>query len=105
MFYLSIDGTDVTTLQPVVVDPALLPSRPVISVAFSAYKTLFIKWVLESNNNDGFDQVINQITITFLRYNSGGLLNAVSQGKIILSKNNQCCENNTHLYFHLKFIP
>ena len=87
MFYLSIDETDLTTLQPIVVDPALLPPRPAISVAFSAYKTLFIKWVLESNNNDGFDQVINQITVTFLRYNSGGLLNTVSQGKNILPKN------------------
>lgn len=67
-----IDGS--TTAQPVV-DPALLPSRPKIEQVAYAFKSLFIKWTLESNG--GSD--INQITVSILKYGLNGPTNAYKQ--------------------------
>lgn len=65
---------DSTTVLPVV-DPALLPSRPKIQQAAYAFKSLFIKWSLDSNG--GSD--INQITVSVLKYGSNGVISAYNQ--------------------------
>lgn len=65
---------DSTTVQPVV-DPALLPSRPKIEQAVYAFKSLFIKWDLES---DGGSE-INQITVSVLKYGVNGAIGTLTQ--------------------------
>jgi hypothetical protein len=69
---------DLATLPPVITDPSILPSKPVIEQAVIAFESLFIKWSLE--NNGGFD--INQITVFGLNYGSSGPLNTFSLGFI-----------------------
>jgi hypothetical protein len=65
---------DSTTVQPVI-DPALLPSKPKIEQAVYAFKSLYIKWTLESNG--GSD--INQITVSVLKYGLSGAISTYTQ--------------------------
>lgn len=71
---------DSTTVQPIV-DPSLLPSKPVIEQAVYAFKSLFIKWSLD--NNGGSD--INQIAIFVLRYGLNGVVSTYTQGNFFKS--------------------
>lgn len=75
LIILNKDQIDGSTTVPPFVDPALLPSRPKIEQAAYAFKTLFIKWTLESNG--GSD--INQITVSVLKYGSNGVISAYNQ--------------------------
>ena len=68
------NDADLTTVQPIIIDPLILPSKPNILIALYAYKTFFIKWLLTSNG--GSD--LSQITISILRYGITGPQNSYS---------------------------
>jgi len=70
------DDADLTTVQPVIIDPSILPSKPVIEQAVLAFESLFIKWSLKDNG--GFE--INQITIYVLNYGFSGPSNTFTLG-------------------------
>lgn len=81
LFILNKDQLDGSTTVKPILDPALLPSKPKIEQAVYAFKSLYIKWALESNG--GSD--VNQISIFIIKYGLGGVINTNTQSNFFKS--------------------
>lgn len=65
----------------IIVDPSLKPSRPTITNATYSSKTLYIEWKLDNNGGSN----LTEITVSFLRYGTSGLVDTFNRVYLLTS--------------------
>ena len=77
---LNVDPGQVSSTEPPISDPSLIPSRPELIQAFyiSQFRSLQLRWLLASNGGSS----LTQITVSFLTYGVNGLNNKFERSKL-----------------------